>query len=234
MSFYNENIRSRQFVAVRSDNKVCQIDLDEGIYLANAVLAITPTLAGTGAAGLLFTVNGGAFSCIQSLELRAGNQIITQNQDVANIAAFFNTLQDNGDNASKNKTVYGTSAGYEVSQDDFRVNATYVTTKSTTYYLQLNKVLRFLHSSKYLNTHKLKNLNLVIKFRSDVRNWFQGNVNANVTCDFQQTKPSIFIDELLKGKGYDVARAMTSKSKVLEFFEIQKDNISVCQQEMLE
>jgi len=47
MSFYNANIKSREIEASFSSNQKVQIDIDDGVYLSDMVLTLTPVLSGT-------------------------------------------------------------------------------------------------------------------------------------------------------------------------------------------
>ena len=92
MSFYNANIKSREIEASFSSNQKVQIDIDDGVYLSDMVLTLTPVLSGTmpvGPEGHNFVVNAGVYACINKIVLRSGLQIISQMNKVAMIPYLY-------------------------------------------------------------------------------------------------------------------------------------------------
>lgn len=236
MSFYSANIKSREIEASFSSNQKVQIDIDDGVYLSDMVLTLTPVLSGTmpvGPEGHRFVVNAGVYACINKIVLRSGLQIISQMNKVADVASFYNMLENNGDNGSMNKFLYGADSGYQVLSDGLLHSTeppqlVFVNPDDcTTFYLPLKNIFGILKSTKYLNTSKLRNLNIIVEFRSDVSNWFQGVVNADVRCDFTAVKPTLLVDQLLQGPGVKAAIEQSKKGQVISYLEIQNDNITV-------
>jgi len=186
----------------------------------------------TGIAAVNYTVQSGAMGLIKHAHLYSAGTLIESVRDVHLLSSFNTMRKSNGACGSLSKFLARTAQGYEVVEDTGLIFETgfprqVTNDASTTPYawIDLRDIFGVLRSASFLNCEKMRNLRIVIEWRSDYQYIFGGDMTNLTACDIIQ--PELIVDQVTSEKTINAIKLFTGANKQVPFLSTEKDSINI-------